>query len=66
MNAVKPHVADVTVYFVHSIRAGGASAAANNGVQDRTFKRHGIWTSESAKSGYVKDNSHERLSVSLY
>jgi hypothetical protein len=29
------------------------------------FKRHGRWTSESAKDGYVKDNLKERLSVSL-
>ena len=65
MNAVKPHVADVTVYCLHSLRAGGASAAANNGVKDQMFKRHGRWTSESAKDGYVKDNLHERLSASL-
>ncbi|KAH3819197.1 hypothetical protein DPMN_120930 [Dreissena polymorpha] len=49
MNVVKPHVADVTVYCLHSLRAGGVSAAANNGDEDRMFKRHGRWTSESAK-----------------
>ena len=34
---------------MHSLRAGGATAAANAGVPDRLFKRHGRWKSESAK-----------------
>ena len=45
----------------------GATAAANAGVQDRMFKRHGRWVSESAKTvkdGYVKDNLDSRLLVS--
>ncbi|KAL5497418.1 hypothetical protein EMCRGX_G013885 [Ephydatia muelleri] len=41
---------------MHSLRAGGATAAANAGVPDRLFKRHGRWKSESAKDGYVKDS----------
>ena len=28
-------------YGLHSFRAGGATAAANAGVEDRLFKRHG-------------------------
>lgn len=63
--AFMPHVSDISKYCLHSLRAGGASAAANNGIKDRMFKRHGRWTSESAKDGYVKDNLRERLSVSL-
>eukprot|EP00731_Ephydatia_muelleri_P026444 Em0018g544a len=47
-----------------SLRAGGATAAANAGVPDRLFKRHGCWRSESAKDGYVKDSVERRLSVS--
>ena len=43
---------------------GGATAAANAGVQDRMFKRHGRWVSENAKDGYVKDNLDSRLLVS--
>lgn len=35
----------------HSLRSGVASAAANNNVKDRLFKRHGRWISESAKDG---------------
>lgn len=32
----------------HSLRSGGATAAANAGVPDRLVKRHGRWASESA------------------
>ena len=41
-------------FGLHSLRSGGASAAANAGVPDRLFKRHGRWKSENAKDGYVK------------
>ena len=51
-------------FGLHSLRAGGASAAANAGVPDRLFKRHGRWRSENAKDGYVKDRMEERLEVS--
>ena len=65
LEALSPHVVDVKKYCLHSLRSGGASAAANNDVRDRLFKRHGRWLSENAKDGYVKDNIDERLSVSL-
>ena len=29
------------LFGLHNLRAGGASAAANAGVSDRLFKRHG-------------------------
>ena len=51
-------------YGLHSLRAGGASAAANAGVPDRMFKRHGRWRSENAKDGYIKDSLESRLQVS--
>ena len=51
-------------FGLHSLRSGGASAAANAGVPDRMFKRHGRWRSENAKDGYVKDSLEERLLVS--
>ena len=35
----------------HSLRAGGATAAAEAGVPDRLFQRHGRWRSEKAKDG---------------
>lgn len=65
ITALSSHVKDVSKYCLHSLRSGGASAAANNGVKDRMFKRHGRWVSESAKDGYIKDNLQERLTVSL-
>ena len=38
--------------------------AANNGVSDRVFQRHGRWTSVQAKDIYVDDDLNQRLSVS--
>ena len=49
---------------LHSARSGGASWAANAGVPDRLFKRHGRWVSERAKDSYVKDNLASLLCVS--
>lgn len=65
INAFRCHVQDISKYCLHSLRAGGATAAANNGIPDRLFKRHGRWQSESAKDGYVKSSVDERLRVSL-
>ena len=50
-------------FGLHSLRSGGATAAANAGVPDRIFKRHGRWLSENAKDGYIKDKLGDRLSV---
>jgi len=55
---------DHNKFGLHSLRAGGATAAANNGVPDRLFKRHGRWKSEKAKDGYVEDSVKHRLTVS--
>ena len=51
-------------YSLHSLRAGGATAAANAGVPDRLFKRHGRWKLENAKDGYIEDSTDRRLSIS--
>ena len=64
LGMLKHVVADTSRFGVHSLRAGGATAAANGGVHDRHFKRHGRWKSELAKDGYVKDSLDSRLSVS--
>ena len=50
-------------FGVHSLRAGGATKAANAGVPDRLFKRHGRWKSEAAKDGYIEDSVENRLEV---
>ncbi|KAL5496644.1 hypothetical protein EMCRGX_G012974 [Ephydatia muelleri] len=55
---------DPTLFGMHSLRAGAAIAAANTGVENRLFKRHGRWKSKSAKDGYVKDSLERRLEVS--
>ena len=52
------------LFGLHSLRSGGATAAANAGVTDSLFKRHGRWQSDKAKDGYVKDNLDALLSVS--
>ena len=47
---------DVPSISLHSLRAGGAATAANAGIANRLFKRHGRWQSENATGSYVKDN----------
>ena len=44
-------------FGVHSLRVGGATAAAaaGSGVPDRLFKRHGRWKSDTDKDGYVEN-----------
>ena len=64
LQAFKDIVPDFFAIGTHSLRSGGATAAANAGVPDRLFKRHGRWASESAKDGYVQDSLSSRLSVS--
>ncbi len=51
-------------YGIHSLRSGGASAAAQNGVSDRLIAKQGRWSSETARNGYIKDSVSTRLSAS--
>ena len=51
-------------YGLHSLRSGGASAAAQNGVSDRLISKQGRWASENARNGYIQDTKETRLSVS--
>ena len=55
---------DKSKFGLHSLRSGGATAAASAGIHDRLFKKHGRWSSETAKDGYVRENVSEKLSVS--
>ena len=50
-------------FWLHSLRTGSVTAAANAKVPDRMYKRHGSWKSENAKDGYVKDQK-SKLGVS--
>ena len=48
----------------HSLRASGATVAANaSGLSDRCIKRHGRWRTEKAKDGYIKDSLDKKLMV---
>ena len=50
-------------FGLHSLRAGGASAAANVNVPDYLFKQHGRWKSGNAKDEYVDDSVEKWLLV---
>jgi hypothetical protein len=54
---------DKSKFGLYSLRAGGATAAANAGINDRLFKKHGRWASDFAKDGYVCENINEKLLV---
>ena len=53
--------AETKLFGLHSLRVGGATAAANLGVNDRLFKKHGRWKSEKVKDRYI----HESIEVKL-
>ena len=55
---------DKTQFGLHSLRSGGATAAANFGINDRLFQKHGRWRSEKVKNGYVHENLRALLNVS--
>ena len=55
---------DKSKFGLHSLRSGGASAAANPGIEDRLFKKLGRWKSERAQHRYVKEDMYTKLSVS--
>ncbi|XP_069114860.1 uncharacterized protein [Argopecten irradians] len=61
IKAFKPHVNDISKYCLHSLRSGGATAAANRGIGDRLFKRHGRRVSENARD--ADDFSRIRIGV---
>jgi len=51
-------------YGLHSLRSGGATAAANSGVPNNLIMLQGRWKTESAKSRYIKNDKQRRLLVS--
>lgn len=54
----------VHLYGTHSMRRGGASTSARAGTNERIWKKHGRWSSDKAKDGYVSEDLTERLAVS--
>ena len=47
-------------FGLHSLRAGGATLAANSGVSDRLWMEHGGWRSFRSAVGYVKTSPRSR------
>jgi hypothetical protein len=56
---------NINLFGLHSVRAGGATAACNFGISYILFKRHERWKSATAKDDYVKDSFSDRILVSL-
>ena len=69
---VRGHVLDLLAnicldpkkFGLRSLLSGGASAAANLGVNDRLFKKHGRWKSDKVKDSYAYEDIESKLSVS--
>jgi site-specific recombinase XerD len=55
---------DPKCFSTHSMRSGGATAAAEAGVDERLMQKHGRWALASSKDKYVVDALHKRLGVS--
>ena len=56
---------DASQFGTHSLRAGGATAAANMDISERLFLIHGRWKCASSRDRYVKDDLQRRLRVTL-
>ena len=54
---------DAKRFGTHSMRAGGATAAANSAVPDRILQKHGRWATASSKDRYVKDSHEQRMQI---
>ena len=48
---------------LHSLRFGGATAAANNYLSDRFISKHGSWKSNKGRDGYIKDSISDSLEI---
>ena len=64
LNNLKNIGLDKTQFGLHSLRSRGATAAADVGINDRLFQKHGRWRSEKVKDGYVHENVRALLRVS--
>lgn len=51
-------------FGTHSFRAGGATTAAQQGVQHELIKNHGRWKTDTAKDLYLRYNDKVKLLVS--
>ena len=60
--ALSPHVEDTKKFTLHSLRSGGATAAANAQVPRSLIAMHGRWQSDCVDS-YILMNDNSRFSV---
>jgi hypothetical protein len=51
-------------YSTHSLRSGGATAAAAAKIEPRLMQRHGRWARTDSMNTYVDDELNEKLRVS--
>ena len=56
---------DPCKFGLYSLRSGGATTAANNGVNDGVLQGHGNWKFVGAVNTYIHDSIERRLSVSI-
>ncbi|KAJ8305539.1 hypothetical protein KUTeg_016084 [Tegillarca granosa] len=49
---------------LHSLRSGGATTSVNLNINNRCWKRHWRWKTDSSKGGYIVDSVDKRLQVS--
>jgi integrase len=56
-------VADPSEYGFHSLRAGGATEAAQAGVPEAHIKLHGNWKSDAVRA-YIRPNMKDKLEAS--
>ena len=57
---VRPIYVNNVRYTLHGLRAGGASEAANNGVNGRVISKHGRWKTQKSRNGYIHDSLENR------
>ena len=48
----------------HSMRSGGATAAANKDVSDRLISKHSRWSTKGSRDRYIKDSKTKRFDTS--
>ena len=50
-------------YGLHSLRSGGALAAAAANVADRLISSHGRWKCEASRNRFIKDSDKNELKI---
>ena len=50
-------------YGLHSLRSGGALAAAAANVADRLISSHGRWKCEASRNRYIKDSDKNKFKI---